>query len=480
MPLSFIERVSLAGRQVCQIAGTVGVLFVSAASGDDGVAPRFLSQDDLFRQIGFQLEQGLESGVAEQPSPPYEPKEEPQPAPEPAESAEGPWTLTDIFTDDCGNNCFKSHNVKIYGNLVQSMTFNFQGPRDKFNGPVTWTDRSNEYQMNQLWIGMEKATDTSKNDWDWGGRIDMNYGTSSRLFTESGFEPHNYYGQAFYGLAFPNAYGEVAYKKLKVKIGRFVSPIGYFTVNTVDNFFNTIPYTYQWGEPFTHTGIWASYAANDNFLVTGGVIRGWDNFDNSNPHLGYLGTWGYTWQDKSNLTHVIIYSLEPNANFDFTPRYYQSLVYSKPITEKWVYVGQSDLGVQKNALASGKTAYWYGLNQYLYYAFSEKLTFGLNFEWWRDEEGYRVAGFLPSNLPSGITSDARGWSPNHFGYDGNFYQITIGPKWFPTASKNVFIRPNFRFDWFQGSVNNPDGLKPYDDGGKNYQTLFVTDVVLLF
>lgn len=407
------------------------------------------------------------------------PAEAPAPS-EPAAADEVPWTLTDLFDDDCGKNHLKENRIKIFGNLAQSYTVNFQSPRDKFNGPVTWTDRSNEYQMNQLWLGVERATDTSENDWDVGGRVDLNYGTNARLATQSGFEPHDYYGRSFYGLNYPNAYAEIAYKKLKVKAGRFVSPIGYFTVNTVDNFFNTIPYTYQWGEPFTHTGIWASYQVSDKLAVTSGVIRGWDNFDNHNPHLGYLGTWGYTFEDKSNLTHVFMYSMEPNAVFDFTPRYYQSLVYMKSLTEKLNYVAQSDLGVQNNALANGKSAQWYGVNQYLFYTINDHWSIGFNFEWWRDEDGFRVAGFLPSDLPSGITNHARGFPTNRFGYAGNFYQITCGPKWYPTASKNFFVRPNVRFDWYQGQANNPGELRPFDDGTKDYQSLFVMDLVLLF
>ena len=47
-------------------------------------------------------------------------------------------------------------------------------------------------------------------------------------------------------------------------MGHFISPIGYFTVDTTQNFFNTIPYTYQYGEPFTHTGMLATWNATDN------------------------------------------------------------------------------------------------------------------------------------------------------------------------------------------------------------------------
>jgi hypothetical protein len=347
---------------------------------------------------------------------------------------------------------------------------------------VTWTDRSNEYQLNQFWTYLERTTDTSEQDFDIGGRVDVLYGTNARLTTESGLEtPHLNSGNAFYGLAFPQFYVETAYKKLKVKSGHFISPVGYFTVDTTQNFFNTIPYTYQWGEPFTHTGNLATYQFSDNFVAGSGIIRGWDNFDNSNPHLGYIGTWAYTFQDKSNLAHAIFYSLEPNAVFKFTPRYYQSLVYSKPLCENWNYVAQSDFGVQQDATFTGKTARWYGLNQYLYYNINKQWTFGSNFEWFRDEQGFRVAGFLPGAAPSGITGNQRGLPTNRLGYNGNFFQITVGPKWQPHP--NLFVRPNLRFDWYDGNIVkglNPAGLRPFNDGNSNHQALFVTDLVVLF
>lgn len=408
-----------------------------------------------------------------------------------------PWSVTDLFDRGDGSNFLKDNQWRIGGNIAQSFAFNFQGPRDKWNGPVTWTDRSNEYQLNQFWLTLERTTDTSKNDWDLGGRIDAFWGTNARLVTASGLETNQFGGgpakginpgNGIYGWAFPNLYAELAIKKLKIRAGRFVSPIGYFTADTTQNFFNTIPYTYQWGEPFTHTGVNMIYQASDNLAVSGGIIRGWDNFDNSNPFPGLLATWAYTFQDKSNLAQVIVLSREPNFNFSYTQRYYQSLVYTKPINDDWTYVGQSDFGTQKDPFGAGKAAHWYGLNQYLYRKINDRLTFGFNFEWWRDEQGYRVGNFLPSNFPSGISSNQRGWGIDNAniqnGYNGNFFQVTFGPKWHPTGSPNFFVRPNMRFDWYQGGVRSDLGntaqLKPFDDGGKNYQTMFVTDLVFLF
>ena len=411
-------------------------------------------------------------------------------------SGSDPFTLTDLFTDACGNNHLKDNGWKLGGNLAQSYTMNFNNPSNRFNGPVTWTDRSNDYQLNQFWLFAEKATDTTNKDWDFGGRIDALYGTNARLTTESGLEtPRLDANGGLYGLALPQFYAEAAYKKLKVKVGHFISPVGYFTVDTTQNFFNTIPYTYQWGEPFTHTGAVATYQFTDNFVASSGFIRGWDNFDGHNGHLGYIGTWAYTFQDKSNLAQAIFLTQEPNANFQFTQRYYQSLVYTKPINDNWTWVSQTDFGTQRNATFDGKQANWYGYNNYLYYKINDKWTWGANFEWWRDEEGYRVSGFLPgpgpdNMAPSGITGNMRGVPLSQLagGYNGNFWQTTVGPRWYPTGKPNFFVRPNFRYDWYTGGINNGTqafnagtaNSLPYGDGNKSYQALFVTDVCLLF
>ena len=111
-----------------------------------------------------------------------EEKKEEEPAP-PA-----PWSLTDLWDCEDGTNVLKDNQWKIGGNIDQSFTANWSSPRDRFNGPVTWTDRSNEYQLNQAWLYFERATDTTKKDWDLGGRFDGFLGSNARFDTETGLE----------------------------------------------------------------------------------------------------------------------------------------------------------------------------------------------------------------------------------------------------------------------------------------------------
>ena len=249
------------------------------------------------------------AGEAQAPVPPADdaaaingekPAEKPAEKP-PEAKPEEPWSLVSLWDDECGGNWMKEHQWSVGGSTVQSYTMNFSSPNDRFNGPVTWTDRSNEYQLNQQWLYINRATKvTDEKDWDIGGRVDMIYGSNARFATQSGFEDKWNTSHSFYGLALPSAYLEFAYKKTTTKVGRFISPVGYNTVDLTQNPFNTIPYSYQYGQPFTHTGIWTQWQATDKLSIGGALIHGWDNFDNTNPNGGFMGTLTYNF-DANNV-----------------------------------------------------------------------------------------------------------------------------------------------------------------------------------
>ncbi|HEV3339091.1 MAG TPA: outer membrane beta-barrel protein, partial [Pirellulales bacterium] len=141
---------------------------------------------------------------------------------------------------DCAPRLKKKNIIWLSGWLAQGYVWNAYGRKDNFNGPVTWMDRANEWQMQELYLYSTKPTDTKGEGWDLGYRADAFYGTSYRWDTEAGLESTFNKGQ-FYGLAITQFYGEVAYNDLKVKVGHFISPVGFYTVGTYLNFFNTIP-----------------------------------------------------------------------------------------------------------------------------------------------------------------------------------------------------------------------------------------------
>ena len=390
-----------------------------------------------------------------------------------------PWLLSDLCF-------FKCRGINTGGYAAQSFVWNPYQPADRFNGPLTWTDRANDYQFNELYFYLGKAAANDGCGWDFGYRIDALYGTNYRWDTSAGFETHWGNGQ-FYGLAVPAAYVEAAYNDMTVKVGRFISPVGYFTIGQGNNFFPYLPYTYQYGEPFTHTGVWAQQKVSDDLVVGGAITHGWDSTDNTgNPHAGGLVNATWTIDEQRALAYVGVFGPEPNAtgvnpsshpsilggpNVGYTNRYLQTLVYTNKLSDNELFVLQSDFGTQHDARFAGQSAKWYGLNGFYFWNMTCRCQWGLNAEWFRDQGGYRVGQVLPSFG----SPNARGYARSNF--DGSFYRLGFGPKYYFTP--NIYGRAALVADWYDGK-RNPNGQLPFDDGLRGIQQAVIFDLVATF
>ncbi len=122
----------------------------------------------------------------------------------------------------------------------------------------------------------------------------------------------------------------------------------------------------------------------------------------------------------------------------------------------------------ENFNAGNPDAEWYGINQYLLYQLRPTLAANLRAEWFRDDDGWRVLG--PGNIPN---NDA--W--NGGGFAGNFYELTAGFKW--TPHPNVMVRPEIRWDWYDGARGFRNEL-PFDGGNGDDQFTTAVDVILTY
>jgi Putative beta-barrel porin-2, OmpL-like. bbp2 len=379
--------------------------------------------------------------------------------------------------------CLKQNNASMRGWLNAGWMGNASDPASNFNGPVTFADRD-DGQFNQFYFLAEKVVDTGGCGWDLGGRVDLLYGSDYRFTIARGLDAHDDFtakwnsDDRFYGLAMPQAYVEVGYNNLSVKVGHFYTIIEYEVVTAPDNFFYTHAYTMQYGEPFTHTGILATYKANDQFSLIGGVTNGWDNFEDVYGEQSFLGGATFTASDgNSKLAYALSVGDEEETFATVQPtdtRFVQSVVYSRTITDRTSMVVQSDWGVQENAFGSGEDAEWYGVNSYLFYKYNCCWTWGVRAEWFRDDDGFRVApaGDYP-NLGFSNNPASAG------GFEGNFYEISLGANYKPTWNPNFILRPELRYDWYDGAVNAL-GNEPYDDGASDNQFLYGFDAIYLF
>jgi hypothetical protein len=349
--------------------------------------------------------------------------------------------------------------LSLDGWISQGVTINTDSPPSGSNFPVTFNDRSNDYQMNQFYLVLSRAVDEAEYHWDVGGRVDLLYGTDQIFTTARGLEVKGDLSPKWnsnrYGLAMPQAYMEVYApwgNGLTMKLGHFYTILGYETVPAVENFFYSKSLAKQYGEPFTHTGFLGSTRLGIlNFQA--GMTRGWDNWEDNNNDLGFLG--GIDWTSCDQCTsiafaiHIGREQDEPPLNVNLRTIY--SLVAQHWLAERLLYVAQYDHGFEESGAAYGRDADWFGVNQYLYYTINACWRAGLRGEWFRDEDAVRI------NTTTGA----------------DYYELSLGLNWMPNDWINV--RPELRWDWADplGGGALPPGLR--DD-----QILLACDVVARF
>ena len=384
--------------------------------------------------------------------------------------------------------------IKTYGWVDAGIGANNWG--SPFNGPITMADRSWQGQMNQLYLVNEKVLDTEDGGWDWGGRVDLLYGTDSIYTTARGLDAYPFQNGGIinaaswpsskdYGLAMPQLYGEVARDDLAVRFGHFYTIIGYEVVPAIGNFFYTHAFSMQY-EPFTHTGVLGIWTPSDQAIVYAGVTNGWDNFSDGMP---VNGNWAIQNRNYPNFSNNAAFlggitlknsdqtqslSVMTSSGNEYTPlgalpaagslvgnRSIISTVYTNELSDKLTYVFQNDNGWQFNSgYPAGNIgqqaglAQWYSFNQYLFWKFNKQLVGGVRLEYFRDNNGYKVTSPLRNYCQAG--------NPGYYagGFAGNFWEMTFGLNY--RANRNWLIRPELRYDWF--SPNSGVTARPYGQG----------------
>lgn len=375
---------------------------------------------------------------------------------------EEPWRLFDWPVLTC-------RGISIRGWTDMSYTANGDRPADRFNGPVTFTDRSNEFLMGQLYLIAERVTRTEGQGFDVGGRVDLLYGTDARFAMANGLDDDWIAGERFYRLAMPQLYADFALNDWVVRLGHFYSIAGYEVVPAINNFFHTHSYTFQYGEPFTHTGMLAKWQFNDRLALSAGFHRGWDQWEDNNDKIGLLA--GASWDNPDWGTTIGFSLTVSNEQVDLTSTLtLYSIVLTQKLGERWKYVLQHDGAYESNAVATGlgrDSAEWFGVVNYLLFDLNERWSFGLRYEWFADNDGTRVRSpgypyrfdFLPDPL-----------------FPAYWNEISLGANWKP--HRNVLVRLETRWDWV-----DPIGTSaefPFDDRTERHQFLFDANVVVQF
>lgn len=355
--------------------------------------------------------------------------------------------------------------------VAQGFTWNGDSPANRFNAPVTFNDRSNEYQLNQIYLSVSKRADGRRGGIGFGGQVDLLYGSDYFFTTAAGLETNTDgtqkwnsdngpRGAALYGFAMPQMYAESYLpvgQGLSVKMGHFYTILGYESVRAPSNFFYSHSYSMQYGEPFTHTGMLASQRLGPDIQIQGGMTRGWDTWEDVNNDLGWLA--GFEWSSRDGRS-TVAFALHSGAEQPEPPnqggeRTTYSLIFTRQLADGIAYVVQHDRGFEDSVPINPNTVEdgdWYSIVQYFLADVTNTVSAGFRVEWFRDEDGTRVEG-------NGLV--------------GDYFSCTWGLNVVPLDG--VIIRPEIRWDW-----TNTTNAAPFDDGSDRNQVLASTDVILRY
>ena len=280
------------------------------------------------------------------------------------------------------------------------------------NDAGAFNSHPHRVNLHQGWLYAEKVADGSCG-LDWGFRADVMYGVDAGDTQAFGNPPGSWdNGGSFtrgggYGWAIPQLYAEIANGDWSVKAGHFYTLIGYEVVTAPDNFFYSHALTMFNSEPFTHTGVLASYAASDDVTLYAGWTAGWDSgFDSVNGGSNFLGGFSVPAGDNATFTYITTI-----GNFGAIGQgYSHSLVLDIAVDDATNVVLQSDYKEADGTPGDEDV----GVNTYLIRSLSDEIGAGMRAEWWRND---------------GASQYAVTWGLN------------IKP------ADNLILRPEIRYDW---------------------------------
>ncbi len=392
--------------------------------------------------------------------------------------------------------------VKIYGWIQNSFTANANGTgAHAANFGVNPNNQADRWMGNQYYTVIEKTLDQNDkinfgfrfdslfgNDWSFNYMQGLLNKAFAPVGTFHGWDPAQFYAEVH--LPDPT---ELT-KGIDIKGGRWYTIAGYEVVPAIGRPLLSVPYMFNYGQPFTHMGFITTWHLTDKLNWYNGTINGWDRFCNEHYDWGYIGGFSYTFnEDKTSLAMTVVWG--PNQFPKFLPSNQQIFptgyvnvpsvagltnpgydkndrtLFTWVLTHKWndklTQVMETDQGWEKNVPGLGavlnngvptsaapKDESWFSFGNWFLYNCTDKLT-----AVWRSEVFWDLGG-ARTGLNDGT----------HFVGD-RFYEQTLGLIYKPVP--HFWIRPELRYDWTQ--------FHPaYTDNTRNSQFTFGIDAILLY
>lgn len=346
----------------------------------------------------------------------------------------------------------ESANITLGGYVDGGYTL--AGNGQKANSPLAgrvFDTKSSRWVLDQADFFIDRPVDYAaaarKHTFDVGGHAEIDYGWDLGLLHSSGLfdnpstlgvthgfyrrrdSPENQFDalQAYIDVAIPVGNG------LRIRAGKFVTPIGYEVINPTQNAFYSHSFLFGFAIPFTHTGVMGEYKINDDWTIDAGATRGWNQtFKDNNTVPEVLGSLTYTPQESEALRK---WKLIANVS-EGPERTHDNSNWWTVVDLQAIYTASTDLTLAANAdygdapgrANVGGTDQWYGIAGYADLTLNEYLTTNLRLEYYGDSHGFTLGTTHAENLFEATLN------------------LAIKPFAGDAVGQNLVIRPEVRYD----------------------------------
>ena len=372
--------------------------------------------------------------------------------------------------------------IKLSLQAEAGIAFNPQRPDDNLNFGQLFTDKANQFQLNQMLLTTQKPISPKDTGFAAGFKIQLLYGSDARYTHFLGELDRTIAGR--YQLDVVEA--DVALHLpilteggVDVKAGQYPSPLGSETIDPSSNPFYSHSYIFNFGVPFKHTGVLTTTHASSILDLYLGIDSGANTSlgaGNNNGAPGGIAGAGLSLLG-GKLTVLALTHIGPEnparsvPNADSYNRYYNDVVVTYKPDNTWAFTTEGNYVRDEYTRAEG-----YGVAQYVSYALSSQVTLNGRAEVWRDNRNFYVTA-APGNLdyvdsergfPAAVISAPR---------PTTYSEITVGLTYkppLPAPVSTLMIRPELRYD------RALDGSHPFAAGHDNGAFTAAADLVLGF
>lgn len=331
----------------------------------------------------------------------------------------------------------------------------------KSNLPVTWNDRANKFLLHQNVLRVDRAVDPAAAGATWGYHVDALFGSDYRYTLARGlFESQllNSRGnQNLYGFDlvdfYVNAYFPGIFRGTEVAVGRFLTPVSSESELTILTPLLTRSMSFNWGGPFTHTGVSVTSKLTEQFTARIILATGNEVFIDPSQELRVVGSVVWTSEDARDVLtfNTTVGRGKFNAGQPFAPPTFATIqenagrnninvfdfIWTHQFSTRFTYQLELETGYQYGVpttaavgaipgalVADDKlagTAHWGSVVNYFFYKWTPRFTTITRVEAFDDFDGQRT------------------------GFKGLYTEVTTGFQY--SVTKAMTVRPEVRYDY---------------------------------